>query len=447
MQTISEHGAIDLIALKAAHPERYPCLLQSLARGAAPARYDLLFATHGEYLELAADGLRGSPGVPTDGSFLQALSDWQASQHASRPIDPSLPFRGGWVVHLAYELAAQIEPALGRLPAHASDWPIALALRCPVALLFDHQTGALHLIAEAHAESLASQVRADVAALAAGQLQESGLPETIWQLDEQDPRRYLDGVGRIQAYLAAGDTFQINLSRRWRAISTGPVDPHALYRRLARSNPAPFAGLLSWRGMHLLSSSPERLLEVRGDRVQTRPIAGTRPRRHDDDNFLSLPRDPKERAEHVMLIDLERNDLGRICVPGSIEVNELLGVETYAHVHHIVSNVRGRLRPGLTVGEIISACFPGGTITGCPKLRSMQIIAELEGEGRGPYTGALGYLDVSGDLDLNILIRSMLLQAQSLEFRAGAGIVVDSIPERELEETRAKAEGLLRAVR
>ena len=147
-----------------------------------------------------------------------------------------------------------------------------------------------------------------------------------------------------------------------------------------------------------------------------------------------------------MLIDLERNDLGRVCVPGSVEVDELMSVESYTHVHHIVSNVRGRLRAGVTPGQVIAAVFPGGTITGCPKVRCMEIIAELEGVARGPYTGAFGYLDRNGDMDLNILIRSFLLHDSTISFRAGAGIVVDSIAERELDETRAKARGLLRAL-
>ena len=190
-------------------------------------------------------------------------------------------------------------------------------------------------------------------------------------------------------------------------------------------------------------------MSVRGDVVETRPIAGTRPRFPGDDDaerIRELVGHPKERAEHVMLIDLERNDLGRVCAPGSVRVDELMTVESYAHVHHIVSNVRGRLRDGVSPGEVIRAVFPGGTITGCPKVRCMQIIAELEGEGRGPYTGALGYLNRDGDMDLNILIRSAWLADGTLQLRAGAGLVVDSIADAELQETRAKARGLLRAL-
>jgi anthranilate synthase component 1 len=188
---------------------------------------------------------------------------------------------------------------------------------------------------------------------------------------------------------------------------------------------------------------------VRGDDASTRPIAGTRPRIGGDDDAARLREligHPKERAEHVMLIDLERNDLGRVCVPGSVVVDELMTLESYAHVHHIVSNVRGTLRANVTPGAVIRAVFPGGTITGCPKVRTMEIIAELERVGRGAYTGALGYLNRGGDLDLNILIRSLTMQGNALRFRAGAGIVADSVAGQELDETRAKARGLLRAL-
>src|SRR5690606_15606295 len=193
----------------------------------------------------------------------------------------------------------------------------------------------------------------------------------------------------------AGDVFQVNLSRGWRACFDAPVDPAALYARLRQANPAPFAGLFAGNGWAVASSSPERLVSVHGRVVQTRPIAGTRPRFAGDDEaarIRELVGHPKERAEHVMLIDLERNDLGRVCTPGSVEVDELMSVESYAHVHHIVSNVRGVLREQATPGEVIAAVFPGGTITGCPKVRCMQIIAELEQCPRGAYTGAIGWL-------------------------------------------------------
>jgi anthranilate synthase component 1 len=199
-----------------------------------------------------------------------------------------------------------------------------------------------------------------------------------------------------------------------------------------------------------MSSSPERLVEIRDGAVSTRPIAGTRPRSDDRDLDDSLSAElfahPKERAEHIMLIDLERNDLGRICVPGSVEVNEMMVLESYAHVHHIVSNVRGQLRKDITPGDTIRAVFPGGTITGCPKVRCMQIIHELERGPRGAYTGSFGYLNRDGSLDLNILIRTMVMQGNSVSLCAGSGIVADSEPQAELAETRAKAKGMIRAL-
>jgi anthranilate synthase component 1 len=216
---------------------------------------------------------------------------------------------------------------------------------------------------------------------------------------------------------------------------------------LRQANPAPFAGLLQQPSWAIVSSSPERLVESRDGILQTRPIAGTRPRVAGDDDaerIRELTTHPKERAEHVMLIDLERNDLGRVCVPGSVKVDELMVVESYAHVHHIVSNVRGRAREGVTPGQVIAATFPGGTITGCPKVRCMEIIGAIEREPRGAYTGALGYLDDNGDMDLNILIRTLAVEGTQVSLRAGAGIVTDSVPEKELDETRAKARGLLR---
>jgi anthranilate synthase component 1 len=442
-------GAHDLLALAAAQPQRYPGLLQSVVRSASPSRWDILPAFPQAELRLDADGhVRDGEGCIRAARFLDALdADWQRERVAAPgEADAGLPFRGGWLLYLGYELAAQIEPRL-RLPAAADiAAPTALALRCPAAVLVDHASNRTLLVAErehAHlldalADDLAHADRAEVAMLPA-----------LQALDEEPPARFLDGVARIHEYLRAGDVFQVNLARAWQArLATAPT-PAALYAALRRANPAPFAGLLQWCEWALASSSPERLVEVRGATIQTRPIAGTHPRFAGDDDAArrrELAGHPKERAEHVMLIDLERNDLGRVSVPGSVMVNELMTVESYAHVHHIVSNVRGQLRADVTPGQVIAATFPGGTITGCPKLRCMEIIAELEGVGRGPYTGALGYLDRSGDLDLNILIRSLELRGDAVQLRAGAGIVADSDAARELAETRRKARGLLRAL-
>ncbi|KAF1687521.1 aminodeoxychorismate synthase, component I [Pseudoxanthomonas broegbernensis] len=437
----------DLLALHRLAPSRYPLLLESVAAGTAQGRWDLLLAADGHGLRLDADGItRDLAGQVHPGGFLQALdTQWQRLRSEAR--EPRWPFIGGWALLLDYELAAQVEPVLDLPLRPSGDRPMALALRCPAAVLRDRASGECVALAEAgHAASLQA-VLDDLAAAAALP------PLPAWRppaaIAEDDPQRFLDGVGRVLDYLRAGDVFQANLSRGWRARFDAPPDPAALYARLRQANPAPFAGLFAGEGWAVASSSPERLVSVRGRVIQTRPIAGTRPRFAGDDDaarIRELVGHPKERAEHVMLIDLERNDLGRVCAAGSVQVDELMTVESYAHVHHIVSNVRGRLRGEVTPGQAIAAVFPGGTITGCPKVRCMQIIAELEGTPRGAYTGAIGWLGRNGDLDLNILIRSVEVRGDEASFRTGAGIVADSVPARELDETRAKARGVLRAL-
>ncbi|OOG41994.1 aminodeoxychorismate synthase component I [Rhodanobacter sp. C05] len=435
-------GRRDLLAPAASFPERYPCLLESVVRGTAQSRYDILFGFPRDRLTLYADGrLCDGAGNLQSGRFLDALdAAWQAERLP--PADDELPFHGGWVLLLAYELAGEIEPKLRLRPPSAL--PVALAVRCPAAVIVDHARDCTILLAEAGHEDLLDMLESD---LAAAPLIPSLPAPTTWE--EDAPPLFLDGVARIHEHLYAGDIFQVNLSRAWCARYAQPPTPAALYDVLRRANPAPFAGLLQQPAWAVVSSSPERLVEVRRGLAQTRPIAGTRPRLPGDDELArirELSAHPKERAEHVMLIDLERNDLGRVCVPGTVEVDELMAVESYAHVHHIVSNVRGRLRAEVTPGEVIAATFPGGTITGCPKVRCMEIIAALEDAPRGAYTGALGYLDRNGDLDLNILIRTLTLTGDEVSLRAGAGIVADSVAELELDETRAKARGLLRAL-
>lgn len=436
-------GRRDLLAPAAAFPERYPALLESVTRTSAHARYDILFAFPQSTLTLMSDGLVHEPdGRTHTGRFLDALDAAWRAERLPQTADDELPFHGGWVLLLAYELAAEIEPTL-RL--HRSDiLPIALAVRCPAAIIVDHLHERTILIAEAEQAGLLDAMEADLAAMPT--IAPLAVPAAI---EEDAPSRFLDGVARIHEHLHAGDVFQANLSRAWHARFDEAPSAASLYAALRRANPAPFAGLLQQKNWSVVSSSPERLIEVRRGMAQTRPIAGTRPRVAGDDDLArirELTAHPKERAEHVMLIDLERNDLGRVCKPGSVEVNELMVVESYTHVHHIVSNVRGRLREGVTPGQVIAATFPGGTITGCPKVRCMEIIATLEDAPRGAYTGALGYLDRNGDLDLNILIRTLTLHGNEVSLRAGAGIVADSDAVKELDETRAKARGMLRAL-
>ncbi len=249
-------------------------------------------------------------------------------------------------------------------------------------------------------------------------------------------------------YIAAGDIFQVNLSQR--LCCTLNEDPLNLYRKLRQINPSPFASVFKTPEMVMVGCSPERLVKLEGDLVQTRPIAGTRPRGKDklSDAALSseLILSEKERAEHIMLVDLERNDLGRISRYGTVRADELMVIEDYSHVFHIVSNVRGQLRRGTGPFEVIRAVFPGVTITGTPKIRSMEIIDELEPTRRGPYTGSLGYISFSGDMDLNIIIRTFVIKNGQAYIQVGCGIVADSDPASEYRETLYKAQALLAAL-
>ncbi len=435
------------LGLVAQFPEIYPGLLESSAPigpATGGGRFDILPISNGECLRLDADRRLSGPHSAGAGGFLDALESWWRSLHAAG--EPAyLPFTGGWLLYLGYELADEIEPRL-RLPPSA-DPIVALAIRTPGAWIRDRRTQQAWVVAEPGCESMIERFADDVRLGAAS----AGAAPARFDLQEEDPLQFLDSVGRVLDYIAAGDVYQANLSRQWQGISTTPVDPTAVYERLRTANPSPFAALVRDGDFAVISSSPERLLSIRGGSVSTRPIAGTRPRgaspERDAALIESLLDNEKERAEHVMLIDLERNDLGRICVGGSVRVDEYMAVESYAHVHHIVSNVSGVLRDGLSPIDAIRAMFPGGTITGCPKIRCMEIIAELEGAGRGAYTGAIGYLNRDGSCDLNILIRTITARSNVLKFRAGAGIVADSNPTQELAETRAKAEGLIRALR
>ena len=438
-----------LRALAYQYPQRYPVLLDSAA-GSGQGTWSLLLAASGE--ALYADGLgalRGTGMHPQGRGFLEALDHWW--RHLAAPSDPRtalLPFSGGWALFLGYELAGEIEPSL-RLP-DAAGVLRACALRAPAGVLHDHRSGRSYVVAEPGHEVLRERLLADLA-VAPPLPRAAGLSaEAALRLREEEAGHFRDGVRRAQAHIAAGDIYQANLSREWRLETGLRPDLPALYEHLRQCNPAPFAAWARFGDIDVLSSSPERLVRVHGGRVETRPIAGTRPRSRraggDSLETEAMLANAKERAEHVMLIDLERNDLGRICRAGSVQVSEFMIAESYEHVHHIVSNVEGMLLDDVTPAQVIRAVFPGGTITGCPKVRCMQIIGDIEGQPRGAYTGSLGYLNRDGSLDLNILIRSFQYGAGALVYRAGAGIVADSDWERELAETRAKARGLLAAL-
>jgi anthranilate synthase component 1 len=437
---------VDLLDLHVMRPQRYPFFLESAIDQAPLGRYDILFAFPGESLRLDANlTLHGSMEYREQG-FLASLDRWWSQLKQTRAADVDLPFVGGWFVFLGYELAQEIEPSLHL--ATEPGLPVAVATRIPIAVIRDRLRATAWIIAEPGSASAVKEVEADLAELKV--CDDSFAPILSGSVTEEPPERFLGAVDAAKAHITAGDVFQANLSRKWTALLTPGVQPAAVYRRLRRSNPAPFAGLAVYDEFAIISSSPERLLRSRAGRVETRPIAGTRPRdeaaKSDESRRVELLAHPKERAEHVMLIDLERNDLGRICKPGSVKVDEFRVVESYSHVHHIVSNVGGQLLDSATPGNMIRAVFPGGTITGCPKVRCMQIIHELEAHPRSAYTGAMGYISRDGSSDFNILIRTIITVNRDLSFATGSGIVADSDPFQELEETRAKAKGLLLAL-
>ncbi|HEX7971631.1 MAG TPA: aminodeoxychorismate synthase component I [Thiobacillus sp.] len=422
----------DLVRLQASDPQRYPGLFLS----SGDAGWDVLFAFPQDIARIGiADGVHG----------LQAHPAMQLRPVQSPRSDHGLPFTGGWLCAFAYELGGLFEPSVG-LPDDAA-FPLAWLARIPAAILFERGSGRCVLVAEAGQHTLLDAMADDLARVLPPV---PALPE-LFTLHEDDSAAFLAGVARIHDYIRAGDVFQVNLSRGWQADFAAPLVPASLLARLMQKNPAPFSALLQMEDWAIVSSSPERLVRLGGDgRLETRPIAGTHPRSEDaaQDAALRarLQAHPKERAEHVMLVDLERNDLGRVCEPGSVKVAALMDIASYRHVHHIESTICGRLREGMRVFDALRAVFPGGTITGCPKVRTMQIIHELEQTPRRSYTGSVGYVNRDGSFDFNILIRSFLLRGRALSFRAGAGIVADSVATRELDETRAKARGLLRAL-
>ncbi len=450
-QHLDQNG---LLELQEAWPERYPVLLESVASPSAIGRYDLLFALPGERLEQDRDGeLHGVVGPSGAAGFLDAFDDWWRRERCNQTTR-GLPFCGGWFIYLGYEVAGEIEPSLV-LPSSRHLRAMAWRMRGVVAR--DRASGEVFVDAEPpQGRELQAQVAADLQGIADARPPQGddrpAEPESCLSggIDEQDPAVFLDGVRATLDAIARGDVYQANLSRPWQGRLAPGVTESTVYRRLRAANPAPFAAIAHLAGFSILSSSPERLIRIKNGIASTRPIAGTRPRGHDahsDDSLRQeLQLNEKERAEHIMLVDLERNDLGRICKAGTVIVDELMTIESYAHVHHIVSNVSGELLPGVTPGKAIRAVFPGGTITGCPKVRCMELLAAFERSPRDAYTGSMGYVGLDGSLDLNILIRTLLIQDGRVEFRTGGGIVADSTPEAELAETRAKARGLLRAL-
>ncbi|MEM7610120.1 MAG: aminodeoxychorismate synthase component I [Pseudomonadota bacterium] len=440
----------DLAELHRSDPSDYPYLLKSVSSADAQTGCDVLFCRPTGILRLDWQrdafvlSASGSAPSPDGVNFLAALNNWFADEAHQGPAH-ALPFVGGWFLYLGYELAAQIEPVL-KLPMSNSE-PIAVACRVVEAIVVVHDAQgrtAFH-VREVGAEG---PVVFDAINATKSSIPAQREPVQV-VMTESPPDAFTDAVQAALDAIGEGQVYQANLSRSWSGRMQGGASLD-LFDRLCAVNPAPFAGLADFGDFKVISSSPERLVQVSQRRVSARPIAGTRPRGRtaaEDQALVSeLLGTPKEQAEHVMLIDLARNDLGRVCQAGSVHVDEYMSIESYAHVHHIVSNVTGELLDTAGPGEVIASVFPGGTITGCPKVRCMQLIADLEGEPRGAYTGSIGYLNLNGDMDLNILIRTFSWRAGQLSCRAGAGIVADSRPIRELDETRHKARGLLRAV-
>ena len=424
---VLEIQKVDLASFCFLNKDRYPFLLESVNHN-NNNRYSILFAFPGESIIL--NNL-------TDFDFLNKLQ----TQYQPNDSNSDLPFSGGWFVYLSYELIGQIETTLAN-ELYESNLSVAYAVRIPSAIIIDHQLDKAFLIDENNDQSRINSILSDI-----NTIKPIPQKDIIGKLSEENQEKFIDGVQRSLEYIVAGDVFQVNLSREWQYKLDENIESVLIYNSLKKTNPAPFSALIQYNDFDIISSSPERLLSVNNRVLQTRPIAGTHPRgKGSIDKVLkeNLISHPKEIAEHVMLLDLERNDMGRVCEYGSVFVNEVMTLETYPYVHHIVSNIKGKLRKEVGIKEIIEALFPGGTITGCPKVRCMQIISELEQMPREAYTGSVGYLSQDGKMDFNILIRSFIHQSNTLSFRAGAGIVYDSIPEKELAETRHKAAGLVK---
>lgn len=424
--------------------------------------FDWLCVRRGRIVDHAGDGF-----VDPFAVLGERLQQWRSETIAGLP-----PFQGGAAGLFGYDLCHHIE----RLPRPGCDEfqtpDLAIGFYDWV-VAFDHVQRQAWIISTGFPEVEPARRRqrarrrlsavhawligaATVRERSANRSHTATAPRGLYPLPDYpgvfsnfDRDGYLAAVRRVIEYIHAGDCFQVNLSQR--LLHRATLAPLELYQRLRNCNPAPFAGYFDLGDFAIASASPERFLRVEDGRVETRPIKGTRPRgstpEEDARQRDELLRSMKDRAENVMIIDLLRNDLGRVCTYGSVQVPAVCRLESYRTVHHLVSEVIGRLRAGLGPIDLLRAAFPGGSVTGAPKVRAMKIIAELEPTARGPYCGSLGYLGFDGSMDTNILIRTFTLGRGWVQFPVGGGIVADSVPEDEYEETLHKAEGLLRALR
>ncbi|HZB06571.1 MAG TPA: anthranilate synthase component I [Thermoleophilaceae bacterium] len=409
---------------------------------------------------------RGDEGDP------YALVDAELARYEIAPLDGLPPFAGGAVGMFGYDLARSAEPSIGEPNPDDTGMPRLAVMVTDLLLAFDHLRHEVTVLANVVAgdhRSGAGTARPlahgdlerayEDAAAAIAEVRErlrgpvpqpgSGRREPPEFTSNMGAGGYAEAVERAKEYIRAGDIYQVVPSQRWSADC--PVDAFSIYRGLRAINPSPYMYFLDFEDFEIAGASPETLITVSGRKVIQRPIAGTRPRADSVERDLEQARgllaDPKERAEHVMLVDLGRNDLGRVCEYGSVQVEELMAVETYSHVMHIVSQVSGMLRPEVTPMDALRAALPVGTLSGAPKIRAMQIIDELESVGRGPYGGGVGYLSYTGDLDTCIYIRSALVKDGKVHLQAGGGIVADSDPAYEVRETEAKAGAVMDAVR
>ncbi|NJK63246.1 MAG: anthranilate synthase component I family protein [Synechococcaceae cyanobacterium SM2_3_1] len=449
----------------------YNFLLESVEGGEQIGRYSFLGSDPLWVLEVrGAESLqkfRDGTSLVHRGSPFHIL---ETCLHPFHPVHlPELPSSiGGLFGYWGYELIHWIEPRVPVHPSRPGDPPDGIFMQVDSILLFDQVKRKIWVVAYAdlrHVSTEAAYNRAveRIQTLIAN-LQSPYTPADLglgWRaasardLNYQactDPAQYGQQVEKARDYIKAGDIFQVVLSQEFHTTYSG--DPFRLYRSLRQINPSPYMAYLQFEDFYLIGSSPEVMVRLHLQEKQrmavVRPIAGTRPRGEtltaDQQLEADLLADPKERAEHIMLVDLGRNDLGRVCHPGTVQVQDLMTIERYSHVMHIVSHVTGELLPTKTPWDLLQATFPAGTVTGAPKIRAMEIIYELEGLRRGPYSGAYGYYDFSGQLNTAITIRTLWVRDQKVTLRAGAGIVADSDPEREQEECFNKVRGMLTAI-
>ena len=426
-------------------------LLESVEGGERLARYSFIGFGDGLEVRLDAGGLligtERRP-LPTDGAGLLAgLRAALAQAPRPQPDIPGVPLAGGLVGFAAYDVVRHFE-RLPRSTAGAAPVPALHYVAPRSVLVFDHLTRGIALL-HAGSESERRALRAEVIQALRGALpaqRRSGryaAPTAAYSRDA-----YLAGVRRTQQYIAAGDVYQLVLASRF--AGRHELEPFQAYRALRLINPSPYMYYCALGGVTVVGSSPEALVKLSGGRAQLRPLAGTRPRAAepaaDQAREAELLADPKENAEHVMLVDLARNDLGRVALAGSVRVDPYRCIERYSHVMHMVSGVQGELAAGRDAFDLFAAAFPAGTLVGAPKVRAMQIIDELEPVSRGLYGGTVGYFGARGDMDHAITIRTLVFEGDEYSYQAGAGIVADSVPEKEHEEVLAKSAAMVRAL-